>query len=264
MTCYLCISATPQPTGRQNHMCCHCGSGPAQSVCTAASACSYLSTPASSSKPGQAVGLRPVHHQSPRAPISSASAAARSKSDCPRFRDGTMFKLGLRVAMLTCKAYSRHRLNGWLNSFAAACCRGQFSSFQKGVNAIGGQPAMARLQRVLCVRQYCSVIQPRAGMRSSRRWHTYSLLQLLLTLCHSLPAEPADSLYKLLGMHFPNLWTVQIARTRLLDVPDWQTTASLNACSAHQSSATKGHTQSDQPRVGTFPNQDNYVEGGRQ
>lgn len=61
--------------------------------------CSYLSTPASSSKPGHAVGLRPVHHQSPRAPVSSASAAARSKSDCPRFKAGTMFRLGLRVAM---------------------------------------------------------------------------------------------------------------------------------------------------------------------
>lgn len=51
----------------------------------------HLSTPAPSSKPGQAVGFSPVHHQSPLEPTSSSSAA-----DCwavLRFRLGRMFKL---------------------------------------------------------------------------------------------------------------------------------------------------------------------------
>jgi len=134
---YFCRALTNRG---QSHIRCHCDRGPAQSVCTAASVCSYLSTPASSSNPGQAVGFRPVHHQSPRGPMSSASAAARSKSDCPRFRDGTMFKLGLRVAMLTCEAYSGAGLTvGAIPSLLPAV--GGSWQVSRSKSAIGGPPA---------------------------------------------------------------------------------------------------------------------------
>jgi hypothetical protein len=52
----------------------------------------YLSMPASSSKPGQAVGFSPVHHQSPLSPISSSSEALCCAAVF-LFRLGVMFKL---------------------------------------------------------------------------------------------------------------------------------------------------------------------------